>query len=151
MRNLCCADQQTYSVIQRITLAIKHFCVMYMYSNIQSVTSAVKHFCVMYILFRHTLSNINNKGYFFLYILYRFNQTARLKWCCLTLQVVFTSPYEHHSNILPWREIHAEVSFVWTFSPRKYVGLQENSCMWVLCGHFLPEKNPPVGHPGCRN
>ena len=75
--------------------------------------------CYVYV-FRHTLSNIINKGYFFLYNLYRFNQTARLKWCCLTLQVVFTSPYEHHSNILPWREIHAEVSFVRTFSPRKH-------------------------------
>jgi hypothetical protein len=31
-----------------------------------------------------------------------------LKFMMASIQVVFVSPFEHHSNLLPWREIGAE-------------------------------------------
>ena len=39
--------------------------------------------------------------------IYTFERTFSLPICH---QVVFLSPFEHHSNLLPWRDVGAEVS-----------------------------------------
>ena len=57
--------------------------------------------------------------------------------CFFIFQVVFVSPFEHHSNLLPWKEIGAEVSGT------PSVGHSCQSCSSVLASF----PGPPSPHP----
>ena len=57
--------------------------------------------------------------------------------CFFIFQVVFVSPFEHHSNLLPWKEIGAEVSGT------PSVGHSFQSCSSVLYSLLSRTPFPP--------
>ncbi len=45
-------------------------------------------------------------------IYFKFKTKREFKKISLKTQICFVSPYEHHSNLLPWREIFSEMIYI---------------------------------------